>query len=218
MASRLALAVLASGEGTTLEAIAEAIAGGHLNARIVVVVSDRPHVGAIERARRWGLATAVLPFRGKDPSVWAAELSTLLHEFSAELVVLAGFLAILPPVWVNEWRGRVINLHPSLLPRHGGRGMYGRHVHEAVLASHDPETGVTVHLVTNEVDGGPLLLQHRVPVLATDTPETLRKRLRPLEHELLLDALRQFADGRWSLPYSSSDEGPRSREDRRPTG
>ncbi|MGA7922976.1 MAG: phosphoribosylglycinamide formyltransferase [Thermoplasmata archaeon] len=215
MSGRLALAVLASGEGTTLDALAEAISGGHLPARIVLVVSDRADAGAIERARRRGLATAIVPYRASDPTGWGDELTRLLRHFGTELVVLAGFLAILPPEWVHSWEGRAINLHPSLLPRYGGRGMYGAKVHAEVLKNRDGETGVTVHLVTQDIDRGPALLQRRVPVLSTDTPDTLRERLRPVEHDALVDVIRRFADGRFPLPYPQSDERAPSRESRR---
>ena len=157
MTSPLALAVLVSGEGTTLDALAEAIAGGHLPARIELVVADRPHAPAIERARRRGLATTVLPFRGISPAQWSEQLTALLRARGVDLVLLAGFLAILPVPFLRAWGGRTINIHPALLPKHGGPGMYGRHVHEAVLRSGDRETGVSVHLATEEIDAGPIL-------------------------------------------------------------
>jgi phosphoribosylglycinamide formyltransferase-1 len=212
MTQPLALAVLVSGEGTTLEALAEAIAGGHLPARIELVVADRPHAPAIERARRRGLPTAVLPFRGTSPSDWSDRLTALLRERGAELVLLAGFLAILPPEFLRAWTGRTLNVHPALLPRYGGSGMYGRHVHEAVLRSGDAETGVTVHLATEEVDAGPVLWQERTAVEPGDTPEVLRERLRPLELKALSEVLRRFADGTWSLPYTpvGTPDRPRS--------
>jgi len=204
MAPPLALAVLVSGEGTTLDGLAEAIAGGHLPARIGLVVADRPYAPAIERARRRGLPTAVLPFRGAPPASWSERLSALLRERATELVLLAGFLAILPPEFLRDWSGRVVNLHPALLPRYGGPGMYGRHVHEAVLRSGDGETGVTVHLVTDAVDSGPVLWQERTAVEPGDTPEVLRERLRPLELRALSEVIRRFADGSWTLPYTSA--------------
>lgn len=210
----LSVAVLVSGEGTTLEALAEAIAGGHLAARVVLVVADRPHAPAIERARRRGLPTLVLPFRGVPPATWSARLTRELQAAGAELVVLAGFLAILPAPFVERWAGRVVNLHPSLLPRFGGRGLYGLKVHAAVLAAGERETGATVHLVTNEVDAGPTLLQAKIPVEPGDTPERLRDRLRPVETELLVRTLRHFAEGDWPLPYPVSEEPAPPREGR----
>jgi phosphoribosylglycinamide formyltransferase-1 len=118
-----------------------------------------------------------------------------------ELIVLAGFLAILPEPFVRRWRGRIINLHPSLLPQFGGPGMYGRRVLDAVLQSGSRETGATVHLVTEIVDGGPILGQARVPVLPGDTPESLRERMRPVEVGLLSEVVNRFADRSFSLPY-----------------
>ena len=115
--------------------------------------------------------------------------------------MLAGFLSILPPSWVETWKGRALNLHPSLLPRYGGAGMHGFKVHQAVIAAREPETGATVHLVTTDVDAGPILAQARLPVLAADTPETLRARLAPVEVALLSETVLKFARGERPLPY-----------------
>jgi phosphoribosylglycinamide formyltransferase 1 len=194
------IAVLASGEGTTLDALADEVESGRLPARIVLVIADRPSAAVLEKARRHGLATLVLPARGVDPEAWGARLTSELEARGTELVVLAGFLRILPPSWVEHWKGRAVNVHPALLPKFGGPGMYGSHVHEAVLAAHEPETGVTVHLVTGEVDGGPPLVQERVPVQPGDTPQTLRSRLHPVEVRLLADVIRRFAEGRSGPP------------------
>lgn len=200
----LPIAVFLSGEGTTCDALAELVAGGHLPARLVLVLSDRPYAPGIERARHRGLATAVRPLHGADPTQWSQGTDALLRERGAELIVLAGFLGILPGEVVRAWAGRILNVHPALLPRHGGPGMYGRRVHAAVLAAGDSETGATVHVVTEAVDAGPVLLQERVPVLAKDDPTTLRERLRPVEVRLLAEAIRRFADGEWPLPYTSA--------------
>ncbi len=197
----LAIGVLVSGEGTTLDAIAELAGGGHLAVQIALVVADRPHAPAIEKARRRGLATIVLPSRGTDPERWATQLTQELKARGVELVVLAGFLSILPSSWVAAWRGRALNLHPSLLPRHGGRGLYGERVHRAVLDSGDRLTGATVHLVTPEVDRGPTIAQERITVEAGDTPASLRARLHPVEVRLLAETLRRFAEGTLPLPY-----------------
>ena len=177
----LALGVLVSGEGTTLEALAEQAAGGHVPARIAIVLSDRPSAPALEKARRRGLATAIVPMRGTTPDAWAVRATQLLTNAGVELVLLAGFLSILPPAFVHTWRGRAINVHPSLLPRHGGKGFYGDRVHAAVLAAGDTESGASVHLVTDAVDGGPVLAQQRVPVEPGDTTERLRLRVRDAE-------------------------------------
>jgi phosphoribosylglycinamide formyltransferase-1 len=208
------LAVLVSGEGTTLEGLAEAIDGGHVPASIVLVVSDRPHVPAIERARIRGLPTVVLPLQGTDEARWAERLDAELSERRAELVLLAGFRSIVPSAWLSGWEGRVVNVHPSLLPKHGGPGFFGRRVHEAVLAAGDRETGATVHLVTATVDGGPVLAQESTPVQPEETPETLRARLRPIELALLTATIQRFADGSLPLPYRAPSERPAVREGR----
>ncbi len=201
MTRPLPIAVLVSGEGTTLDGLAEQVIGGHLPARIVLVVSDRAHAPAIERARRRGLPTLVLPSRGEAPERWSHRLSEELDAKGVELVVLAGFLTILPATWVDRWQGRAINLHPSLLPRHGGPGLYGERVHRAVLAAGDRDTGATVHLVTRDVDRGPTIAQERIPVLPGDTAASLRERLHPLEVALLAATVRRFSEGALPLPY-----------------
>jgi phosphoribosylglycinamide formyltransferase 1 len=213
VARPLTVAVLVSGEGTTMDALAENVAGGHLPIRIALVVADRQGAPAIERARRRGLPTLVLPSRGAPPDAWAERLTSELRARGVELVVLAGFLTILPASWVRAWRGRAINLHPSLLPRHAGPGFYGMRVHEAVLAHRDSETGATVHLVTGEVDAGPTIAQARLPVLPDDTPASLRARLHPVEVDLLARTLRNFADGTLPLPYPPTPRAtPRGQE------
>lgn len=212
----LPIAVFLSGEGTTCDALAELVAGGHLPARLGIVVSDRPHAPGIERARHRGMPTAVRPLHGADRAAWSVETDALLHERNVELVVLAGFLGILPAEFVHRWSGRIINVHPSLLPRFGGAGMYGPKVHAAVLAAGSRETGATVHVVTDQVDAGPVLLQERIPVLPDDDVGTLRERLRPVEVKLLAEAIRRFADGDWPLPYSADGRSPTTR--RTPAG
>jgi phosphoribosylglycinamide formyltransferase-1 len=205
MGAPLALGVLVSGEGTTLDGLAAAIADEGDRVRIVLVISDRAGVGALERARSRGFATLVRPYSVPDTEEWSKGVTKDLEARGVDLVVLAGFLSILPASWAAHWRGRAVNLHPSLLPRYGGRGMHGRRVHEAVLAAGDRETGVTVHLVTRDVDGGPTVAQQRVPVVPGDTPESLRERLRPVEVALLVSTVRRFADGSLRLPYPGGD-------------
>ncbi|MFY9717743.1 MAG: phosphoribosylglycinamide formyltransferase [Thermoplasmata archaeon] len=207
----LSIAVLVSGEGTTLEALAELAAHGKLPAQIVLVVADRPEAPAIERARRLGLPSIILPSRGVAPADWSRRLTEELSARGAELVLTAGFHSILPAEWVARWRGRAINVHPSLLPRHGGRGMYGARVHRAVLAAGESESGATVHLVTDDVDAGPTIAQTRVRVRPDDTPDTLRARLHPVEVELLAETVRRFADGSLPLPYRADDDAAAGR-------
>ncbi|MCI4361225.1 MAG: phosphoribosylglycinamide formyltransferase [Thermoplasmata archaeon] len=143
---------------------------------LAVFVADRPEAPALDRARAHRLDTLVRPLRGEAAGAWGEEVGRELELRHVELVVLAGFLSILPAEFLARFPRQVVNVHPSLLPKYGGRGMYGRRVHEAVLRAGDAETGVSVHLVTDQLDRGPILWQERVPVVVGDTPERLRAR------------------------------------------
>lgn len=197
----LRLGVLVSGQGTTLRALVEAIGSGRLPARIVLVATDRAEAPGAAFARVEGLPVRVLRTHDGAPGSWESILASALEESRAELVVLAGFLRVLRGPLLRRFEGRIINLHPSLLPKFSGPGMYGTRVHAAVLASGDPETGATVHLVTADVDRGPILGQGRWPVRPGETAEELSERQKPLEHQLVIDVVRRFADGELPLPY-----------------
>ena len=171
------VAVLVSGGGTNLQALLDAL-GPEAPARITRVVSNRPDAGAVARARRAGVPTTILA----DPTDCGALLAALAD---ADLVVLAGYLKLLPPAVVARFRHRMINIHPALLPAFGGPGMYGRRVHEAVLASGAAVSGATVHYVDEQFDHGPIIAQRTVPVLPNDDPGTLAHRVLAAEHELL---------------------------------
>ena len=183
------VAVLVSGGGTNLQSLLDALHDSPI-ARIARVISNRPDAGALERARKAGVPAAVLR-DAKDPG----ELLTALAD--AQLVVLAGYLKLVHPSVVARFRGRMINIHPALLPNFGGPGMYGHHVHEAVLASGARESGATVHFVDEEFDRGRVIAQERVPVEPGDTPDTLAARVLEAEHRLLprvvLELARQMA-------------------------
>ncbi len=171
------VAVLVSGGGTNLQTLLDALQNSPV-ARVVRVISSRPGAGALERARRAGVATTVL-VNPADPN----ELLVALRD--AQLVVLAGYLKLVPPVVVAQFRGRMINIHPALLPDFGGPGMYGHHVHAAVLASGVRESGATVHFVDEAFDRGDIIAQEKVRVEPADTPETLAARVLEAEHRLL---------------------------------
>ena len=171
------VAVLVSGGGTNLQTLLDALQNSPV-ARVVRVISSRPGAGALERARRAGVATTVLA-NPADPN----ELLVALRD--AQLVVLAGYLKLVPPVVVAQFRGRMINIHPALLPDFGGPGMYGHHVHAAVLASGARESGATVHFVDEAFDRGDIIAQEKVRVEPADTPETLAARVLEAEHRLL---------------------------------
>ncbi len=173
----LGVAVLVSGTGTNLQALLDALAGP-APARVARVVASRADAPALERARRAGVPAAVLA----DPGD-ADELAAAIGD--ARLAVLAGYVKRVPPAAVARFRWRLINIHPALLPAFGGPGMYGRRVHEAVLASGVTVSGASVHYVTEEYDRGPLIAQWPVPVLRDDAPETLAARVLAVEHRLL---------------------------------
>lgn len=185
---RPALAVFASGSGTTLQTILDASATGDLPWRVNAVVVDRPGAGAATRAERYGVPVYHVDRREHPGAALSLAIDRLLPRETAA-VMLAGFLSIVAEPLLTRFSGRMLNLHPAILPGYGGAGMYGEHVHRAVLAAGDRESGCTVHFVDAGTDTGPILLQRRVPVMPDDTPATLAARLRPVEHRAVLDAL-----------------------------
>jgi phosphoribosylglycinamide formyltransferase-1 len=194
-ATPLDLAVLLSGTGRTLENLLAVIARGELAARVRVVVSSRPGVRGLEVAARAGIPTVTVERRDyPDDEAFSAVVYGALAPYCPDLLVSAGYLRKL--VIRPEWAGRMMNIHPSLLPAFGGRGMYGRHVHEAVLAYGVKVTGCTAHFVDNEYDHGPIILQRAVPVLDGDTPDTLAARVFAAECALYPEAIRLYAAGR----------------------
>lgn len=190
----LRIAVLASGEGQTLQAVLDAVAEGRLAAEIVLVVSNNAAAGALRRARESGIATLHLSStRHTDPAALDNALTAALLEAAPELVVTAGYMKRLGPKVMTAFHRRMINVHPSLLPKYGGQGMYDRYVHEAVLAAGEQESGATVHFVEGDYDSGPPIARARVPVLAGDTVESLAARVKQRERGLLVDVLRRRA-------------------------
>jgi len=171
------VAVLVSGGGTNLQALLDVLHDSHI-ARVARVISNRPDAGALARAKQAGVPTTVL----KDPND-PAEVHAALAD--AQLVVLAGYLKLVHASVVARFRGRMINIHPALLPDFGGPGMYGHRVHAAVLASGATESGATVHFVDEEFDRGAIIAQEKVPVEPGDTPDSLAARVLEAEHRLL---------------------------------
>ena len=173
------MAIFVSGGGTNCENIIKYFKGSDV-ARPVLVISNKPGVGAIEKAERLGVPVRVVRKAGlNDPDV----ILPLLSEFSVDFIVLAGFLLVIPDFLIHEYDHRMINLHPALLPKYGGIGMYGHHVHEAVKAAGETETGMTVHWVTREVDGGDIIAQFSTPISPEDTPDDIAAKEHVLEME-----------------------------------
>lgn len=190
----LRLVVLISGGGRTLLNLLEAVRAGRLQAEVALVISSRRDAAGVGRARAAGLPVAVLrPRDFPDRAAFAEAQSRRILAERPDLVVMAGYLVHWPPP--PALQGRVLNIHPALLPRHGGRGLFGDHVHAAVLAAGDRESGCTVHVVDEEYDHGPIVAQARVPVLPGDTPESLAERVFAAECATYPEAIAAFARG-----------------------
>jgi formyltetrahydrofolate-dependent phosphoribosylglycinamide formyltransferase len=188
------LGVLLSGRGSNFAALCRAIEEGVLTHGIVsVVISNRSDAPGLDLARARNLpAVALNPGQSADRAMRDASIATILREYRVDLVVLAGYDRIIGPTLLEAYPGRILNIHPSLLPAYGGRGMLGLKVHTAVLAGGEMESGCTAHLVTEVVDGGAILEQSRVPVLEADTPETLAARVLEQEHRLYPRVIQAF--------------------------
>jgi formyltetrahydrofolate-dependent phosphoribosylglycinamide formyltransferase len=190
----LGIGVLASGGGSNFEALARACKEGRIPAaKIQLLVTNKMGVGALDRAVRLGIESLVLdPGDFPDRGAYFDRVAAELEKRGVQLVCLAGFLLKLEASFVARYRGRILNIHPALLPKFGGKGMFGHHVHSAVLAAGEVESGCTVHVVDEEFDHGPVLAQARVPVFSGDTPEMLAARVLIEEHRLYPAAVRDF--------------------------
>ena len=192
---------LASGAGTTFEAVTEACRAGVLPFDPVILIGNNPKAGAFERANRLGIAAHHISAKsagGEDAADIA--VSAALTAAQVDLVVLAGYLKKIGPRVLQAFGGRIVNTHPALLPKFGGPGMYGILVHTAVLAAGETVTGVTVHLVEEEYDRGPILAQAEVLVDPDDTPESLAARVQACEKPFLIETLRRLGAGELTLP------------------
>ena len=188
----LELAILISGRGSNMVAIARACIAGQINARVRVVISDRPGVAGLASARELGIEALTIPWPGAaDRESFEHALSQALDAQHTDLVVLAGFMRILSPGFVAHYAGRMLNIHPSLLPKYTGL-----HTHRRALEAMDKEHGASVHFVTAELDGGPLVLQSKVPILPGDTEAGLSARVQATEHIIYPQVIGMMADGR----------------------
>ena len=192
---RLPIVVLISGGGSNLQAIIDAAERGELPVEIRAVISNRPDAGGLERAHGCGIETWVIDHRKfPDRESFDHALQRVIDSFEPQLVVLAGFMRILTPEFVEHFLGRMFNIHPSLLPEY--RGL---HTHRRVLEANGNRHGASVHFVTSELDGGPVIIQAEVPVLPGDDPDTLAARVLVQEHRIYPQAIRWFAEGRLEL-------------------
>lgn len=193
------VAVLASGNGTNLQAIIDAIESGRLRAEIGIVLSDKRDAYALTRARNHGLNAVFFPRTKENRDTYFKEVMELILKAEIDLIVLAGFMKILPDDFIHKFKNKIINIHPSLLPCFGGVGFYGRKVHEEVIRSGSRISGCTVHFTSTEVDGGPIIEQRTVLVLDDDTPETLAERIHPIEHEALVYSIALILSGSFEI-------------------
>ncbi|MFN8219853.1 MAG: phosphoribosylglycinamide formyltransferase [Fimbriimonadales bacterium] len=187
----LGILVGSQGRGSNMKAIATACAEGEIAARVGVVVSPKGNTPAVETAHDLGLSVAIVSPAGEH---YAQRLVDELDRYEVDWVCLAGYMRLLPIEVLQRWPNRVLNIHPALLPKFGGKGMFGHHVHEAVIAAGETESGCSVHRVSEEYDKGEVLLQMRCPVLPQDTPESLAARVLELEHHAYPMAIRQVMD------------------------
>ena len=185
----LKIAVFVSGGGTDLQSIIDAIEANQINGKIVLVISNRKNAYGLERAKKAGIETAVVK---KDDEL----IVKMLKEREVDLVVLAGYLAILSDVLIDAYPNKIINIHPSLIPSFCGPGMYGMHVHEAVLQRGAKVSGATVHFVSNIVDGGPIIKQVACDISDLDTADDIQKRVLEIEHKLLPEVVGLYCDNK----------------------
>lgn len=192
------ITVFVSGGGSNLQSIIDHIENGYLDrARIAQVISSNPDAYALVRAEKGGIPGVCIT---KDQCPEKKERQKMIlkkvQEADTDLIVLAGYMSILGPELIEAYRNRIINIHPSLIPKYCGKGFYGKHVHRAVLEGCEPESGATVHFVDEGIDTGKIILQERVPVELGDTPDTLAARVLTAEHRILPQAIKLFCDGK----------------------
>ena len=186
------IAVFISGSGSNLQSIIDNIENGNLNCEISYVVADRECFG-LQRAEKHGIKSIMLDKKLFGNKL-SDEISAILENDieKTDYIVLAGYLSILSENFINKWNRKIINIHPSLLPKFGGKGMYGMNVHRAVIEAKETESGCTIHFVDTGVDTGEIILQIKVPVLSDDTPEILQKRVLEKEHILLIEGIKKL--------------------------
>jgi phosphoribosylglycinamide formyltransferase-1 len=197
------LGFLASGRGSNMQAVIDAIRADQLDAEPCLVLSNNSKSGAMERAMREGIPSYHLSSKTHPvPEALDAAILDALLSHNVELVILAGYMKKIGRRTLNRFRNRILNIHPALLPKFGGKGMYGSRVHEAVLTAGEVETGVSIHIVDEEYDSGPLVAQTRLPVLRDDTVESLSRRVLLKEHGFLVETLQKIASGVLTLPQT----------------
>ena len=189
------IAIFVSGGGTDMQSVIDSIKRGEINGKVVLVIASKNGIYAIERAIKENIPYKVFP-KENYPSLDAMddEILKVLNEYKIDLIVLAGYLNILTEKLVKSYDRKIINIHPSLIPKHCGKGYYGIRVHKSVIESGDTVSGATVHYVDENADTGEIIMQKTVPVYDTDTPEILQERVLELEHRLLPEAVKKLCE------------------------
>ncbi|HEX6981670.1 MAG TPA: phosphoribosylglycinamide formyltransferase [Balneolaceae bacterium] len=189
------IVVFASGSGTNFQAIIDAVESGKIDGRLRGLITNKPDIGAIKRAKKHNIEYSILsPADFTDADKYTRVLLQTLNEWETDIIALAGYLVKVPTEIINRYEGRILNIHPALLPKYGGKGFYGLKVHQAVVENEELESGCTVHLVTDEYDAGPVLAQAKVAVKKSDDASTLAKRILEQEHRLYPKVIAKMAD------------------------
>ena len=189
------LGILVSHRGSNFQAIIDACNEGRINAKIVIAVSNNSHSEGLERARRENIETAHISNKThSDPVNLDASMAALFEAHDVDMIVTAGYMKRLGHITLEKYSRRILNVHPSLLPKHGGKGMYGMRVHEAVIEAGDKESGITIHWLDNQYDTGPIIAQKKVAVLPSDTASSLAGRILVEEHKLLVTTLAKLTN------------------------
>ena len=190
------LAVLVSGGGSNLQSIIDETKNGILKgiAEVVIVISNNPSAYGLERAKKENIKAVALDYKNMDKKGYDEQLYNLIKESGADIICLAGYLKKVPDIIVKEYKSRILNIHPALLPKFGGKGMYGHFVHEAVLKAKEKKSGPTVHYVDENYDTGSIILQTEVPVYETDSPEDVAKRVLVQEHIIFPKAIKKVIE------------------------
>lgn len=191
----LHIAVFASGRGSNFEALHKAIVEQRISAKIVVVISNNSSSGVLALAQSFGIPALHISHKQfSEPNEFQEKILTTLELFNVNFIVLAGYMKKLDTVIIRRFSDRIINIHPALLPKFGGEGMYGMNVHQAVIEAKEKESGATVHFVTEEYDKGGIIAQQKIEIATTDTPESLASKILQVEHQLLPAVVKMFSE------------------------
>ena len=187
------IVVFASGSGSNFQSVIDSISSGILKATITGLITDRENILSLDRAKFHNIPYSILPPNNFEETLqYETKLSDVIKFYNADIIILAGYLKKIPKIIIESYRNRILNIHPSLLPKYGGKGIYGKKVHEAVLNNGETVTGCTVHIVNEIYDDGPILGQTEVPVFINDTPEDLARRVLTEEHKLYPKVISEF--------------------------